>query len=117
MDQRADDRRPGGSRADFAWFEAYLALVRAAGEAKDPAAAKHYQDLAAESVKSLESEYGPLLGPPGRSTARRRTAASCGHGQRAAPDAGRRPAVCDRQFDEALAAYDDAAAGPAPPEI
>ena len=94
---------------DFAWFEALVALARAAADAKDAAAAKQFQDQAAEAAKLLETNHGAYWG---RRADQLLVAALPRGGGTVNVQLLMRTAdrlYLQREFDQALTAYDDAA--------
>jgi hypothetical protein len=94
---------------DFAWFEALVALAHAAADSKDAAAAKQYQDQAAEAAKVLETDHGAYWG---RRADQLLVAALPRGGGTVNVQLLMRTAdrlYLQREFDQALAAYDDAA--------
>jgi hypothetical protein len=94
---------------DFAWFEALVALAQAAAGRKDAAAAKQYQDQAAEAARLLETDHGAYWG---RRADQLLVAALPRGGGTVNVQLLMRAAdrlYLQREFDEALAAYDDAA--------
>jgi hypothetical protein len=90
---------------DFAWFEAFLTLAR---QAKEPVAAKRYQDQVAESAKTLEATHGPYWGRRADQLLAATLPRLGSHVELLARGADQ--LFLQREFDRAIAAYDDAAA-------
>ena len=95
---------------DFAAFEGYLALARAAGQAKDPAGARRYQDQAAETAKLLDAAHGAYWGRRADQLLVKSLPPGAGVVNAALLSRAADTLYLQRQFTRAIAAYDDAAA-------
>lgn len=101
---------------DFARFEAFLALARNASEGKAPSStakssaqlAKQYQDQAAQAADSLEETYGPYWGR--RADQLLVTSLPRGGGNVQLLTRTADSLYLKGDFDQAIAAYDEAAA-------
>ncbi len=92
---------------DLAWFEAQLALARAA---KEPAIAKEHQDQAAELAKSIQRDHGTYYGQRADQLLAAKLPQTPGtvNVELLARAADR--LFVQREFVRAMAAYDDASA-------
>jgi hypothetical protein len=98
------------SELDFACFEGYLSLARAAGQAKDAAAARQYQDQAAELARLLDSTHGPYWGRRADQLLVKSLPLSRGVVNVTLLARAADTLYLQREFAQAMAAYDDAAA-------